>query len=54
MKSFGENSGVRQNLAFTQTNFASHFEYSRVVPGCHALALAALCMDVVLETQDLE
>ena len=24
------------------------------VPGCHALALAALCMDVVLETQDLE
>ena len=29
-------------------------DYSTVVPGCHALALAALCMDVVLETQDLE
>ena len=37
-----------------QKNFASHLEYSTVVPGCHAHALAALCMDVVLETQDLE
>ena len=27
-KSFGRNSGVRQNLGFTQKNFASHFEYS--------------------------
>ena len=53
-KSIGRNSGVRQNLGFTQKNFASHFQYSTVVPGCHALALAALCMDVVLETQDFE
>ena len=30
-KSFGRNSGVRQNLGFTQKNFASHFEYSTVV-----------------------
>ena len=47
-KSFGRK-GVRGSL-----KIASHFEYSTVVPGCHALALAALCMDVVLETQDLE
>ena len=31
-KSFGRNSGVRQNLGFTQKNFASVFEYSTVVP----------------------
>ena len=53
-KSFGWNSGVRQNLGFTEKNFASLFEYSTVVPGCHALALAALCMDVVMEAQDLK
>ena len=45
---------LRRNLGFTQKNFASLFEYSTVVPGCHAFALAALCMDVVLETQDLK
>ena len=31
-----------------------HGVFTCVAPGCHALALAALCMDVVLETQDLE
>ena len=53
IKSLGRKSGVRQTLGFTQKNFASHLEYSIVVPGCHSLALAALCMDMVLETQDL-
>ena len=31
-----------------------HGVFTCVAPGCHAHALAALCMDVVLETQDLE
>ena len=38
VKLYGRNSGVRQNLGFTQKNFATHFECSTVVPGCHALA----------------
>ena len=53
-KPFGRHSGVGLNVGFTEKNFASKFEYSNALSRFSSFALAALCMDVVLETQNLQ